>query len=281
MGRQQGLASDLGSHWAIAQDGVGEDRAHRATRGARETPDGDAPETDTHIMRVTRQAAAAVTGRLVRELKSGQDDRRDQFNKGLAVAKPLQVGRFRRQIDGDGPVFEALASGCPKMEDSTISRGSRGIGAPPLNSVECGEVEAGPAAHHHPAGDAPRRGDEITRIHRVAASPATARHGSSRPFRAPPHHLGCGADRRGMCRCRAMCRWPTMACSSWMRWPEFRRHILEVLRQPIEDGVVTTAHVLAGIMAHTPRNCLKRCVCSRLRAAQKPEKRFTCTPANP
>ena len=77
-----------------------------------------------------------------------------------------------------------------------------------------------PAAHHHPAGDAPRRGERSRASTAWRASPATARQqGASRPFRAPPHHLGCGADRRGMCRCRAMCRWPTMACSSWMSGP--------------------------------------------------------------
>src|SRR4051794_32788185 len=93
MGRHQGIASDLGSHLAIAQDEVGEDCEHRATRGALETPDGAPPETDTHIMRVTRQAPAATTGGFVLELKSdGQDERHHQFNKGLAVAKQLNVG---------------------------------------------------------------------------------------------------------------------------------------------------------------------------------------------
>ena len=58
---------------------------NRFTRGTLETPDGDTSETDTDIMRVARQASAAVTGRLVLELKSdGQDKRHHQFNKGLA-----------------------------------------------------------------------------------------------------------------------------------------------------------------------------------------------------
>jgi magnesium chelatase family protein len=28
--------------------------------------------------------------------------------------------------------------------------------------------------------------------------------------------------------------------------PEFRRHVLEVLRQPLEEGVVTIAHISMG-----------------------------------
>jgi magnesium chelatase family protein len=31
-------------------------------------------------------------------------------------------------------------------------------------------------------------------------------------------------------------------------WPEFRRHVLEVLRQSIEEGVVTMARTLEVIM---------------------------------
>ena len=40
MRRQEGIASDLGSHLAIAQDEVEQDGEHRMTRRALETPDG-------------------------------------------------------------------------------------------------------------------------------------------------------------------------------------------------------------------------------------------------
>jgi hypothetical protein len=63
--------------------------------------------------------------------------------------------------------------------------------------------------------------------------------------------------------------------------PECRRHLLEVLRQSNEEGIVTTAHVLAGFMAQAPPNCCKSRACSRLRATQNLKKGFTCTPANP
>ena len=83
-----------------------EDRAYRFARGALDPPDGDATQADTSIMRVARQAPTAVTGRLVKALKAeGEEEREYAFNKGLAVAKQLKVGRFVSKIDGDGPVF--------------------------------------------------------------------------------------------------------------------------------------------------------------------------------
>jgi hypothetical protein len=82
-------------------------------RGALDPPDGDATQADTGIMRVARQAPTAVTGRLVEELKAeGEKEREYEFNKGLAVAKQLKVGRFVSKIDGDGPVFAGPFGGC-------------------------------------------------------------------------------------------------------------------------------------------------------------------------
>jgi hypothetical protein len=64
-------------------------------------------------MRVARQAPAAATGRLVLELKSeGHDERQHQFDKCLAVAQQLNVGRFVLKIDGDGPVFSRRFGRC-------------------------------------------------------------------------------------------------------------------------------------------------------------------------
>ena len=55
----------------------------------------------------------AATGRLVLELKpEGQDERQHQFEKRLAVAKQLKVGRFVLKIDGDGPVFSSRFGRC-------------------------------------------------------------------------------------------------------------------------------------------------------------------------
>ena len=47
---QQGIAGHFRSHLAIAQDEVGEDREHRATRGALDTPDGETTQADTGIV---------------------------------------------------------------------------------------------------------------------------------------------------------------------------------------------------------------------------------------
>jgi hypothetical protein len=57
-------------------------------------------------MRVARQAPAAATGRLMPELKAqGQHEGHDTFEKRLAIAKQLKVGRFVSKIDGDRAVF--------------------------------------------------------------------------------------------------------------------------------------------------------------------------------
>jgi hypothetical protein len=111
VGSQQGITSHLRSHLTIAQDEVREDCKHRATRGALETPDGDPTQADTDVMRVTRHAPTAATGRPVCKLKAeGEDERHHQFDKGFAVTKQLKVGRFILKIDGNGSVFAGLVS---------------------------------------------------------------------------------------------------------------------------------------------------------------------------
>jgi hypothetical protein len=63
-------------------------------------------QTDTEVMRVARHAPSPTTGCLVFQLKAnGQDEGDDPFEKRLAVAKKLKVGRFLLKIDGDGTVF--------------------------------------------------------------------------------------------------------------------------------------------------------------------------------
>src|SRR5262252_8756086 len=110
---QQGIPGHLWTHLAVAQDKMRQDGEHRTTRGALDPPDGDATQADTGIMRVARQAPTAVTGRLVKALKAeGEEEREYAFNKGLAVAKQLKVGRFVSKIDGDSPVFTGPFGGC-------------------------------------------------------------------------------------------------------------------------------------------------------------------------
>jgi hypothetical protein len=105
MGGQQRITRHLGSHLTIAQDEVGEDRAHGAAGGALEPPEGDPTETDTRIMGVTGEAPAAATGGLVEELKAqGQEKGEDAFDQRLPVTQEVKVGRFVLKIDSDGAV---------------------------------------------------------------------------------------------------------------------------------------------------------------------------------
>ena len=81
---------------------------------------------------------------------------------------------------------------------------------------------------------------ETTRIHRVAGlTGARTAVVTTRPCRAPHHTISdVGLIGGARCRCRARCRGRTMACSFWMSCPEFRRHVLEVLRQPLEESLI-------------------------------------------
>ena len=104
--RSQRITGDLRPHLAIAQDEVGQDGEHRMTRRALETPDGHSTQAHAERMRVARQASATTTPRLVCQLKAkGQDKCDHKFDKGLAIAKQLKVGRFILKINRDSPVF--------------------------------------------------------------------------------------------------------------------------------------------------------------------------------
>src|SRR5262245_27932575 len=80
------------------------------TRRALEPPDGHPTQAHAEIMRMARQASATATSGLVFEQKAeGQDEGDHEFDKGLAIAKQLKVGRFMLKINRDGPVFAGLA----------------------------------------------------------------------------------------------------------------------------------------------------------------------------
>jgi predicted ATPase with chaperone activity len=55
--------------------------------------------------------------------------------------------------------------------------------------------------------------------------------------------------------------------------PEFRRHVLDVLRQPQEKGVATIARVLAGIILISPSLSYRPCFLA-LKSNPKPTKRL-------
>ena len=79
---------------------------HRSACGALKTPDGDATQTDTRVMGVTREAPAAATGGLMEKLKAqAQEKGEDAFDKRLPIAKELKVRCFVSKVNRDGPVF--------------------------------------------------------------------------------------------------------------------------------------------------------------------------------
>ena len=72
-----------------------QDRAHRFTCGALETPDDETAQTNPGIMGVARHTTAAATGRCVGELKTQREDEgEDTLDKGFAVVNQPKVGGF-------------------------------------------------------------------------------------------------------------------------------------------------------------------------------------------
>ncbi len=84
---------------------------------------------------------------------------------------------------------------------------------------------------------------ETTKIHSVAGLLSNkAGLIAARPFRAPHHTISdAGLIGGGTIPGPEKSAWPIMVCCSWMNCPEFHRHVLDVLRQPLEDGEVTIA----------------------------------------
>jgi hypothetical protein len=134
-----------GKKWFACAEGhiaeVREHGEHRMTRRALETPDGHPAQAHSEIVRVARQVSATTTYRFVFQLKAeGQDACDHAFDKRLAIAKQLKIGRLVLEIDGDSAVFAGLAGsvghGSPSGQmvvadddprwgyDGTIARGS-------------------------------------------------------------------------------------------------------------------------------------------------------------
>src|SRR6266446_4011484 len=106
MGGQQGITGNIRPHRAITQDEVRQDREHRLTCGALDTPDGETPQPETGIVGVAGQAPALAAAGLVAELKAEREDKReDELDKRLGITKELKVRRLILKIDGDGTVL--------------------------------------------------------------------------------------------------------------------------------------------------------------------------------
>ena len=113
MGSQQGIAGHLGSHRAVPQDEVGQDREYRFAPRTLDTPDGETAQPDPDVMRVMGQTPTPATGRLVFELKAeGEDEGEDTLEKRLPVSQQAAVGGFVSKINGDSAVFSRWFGRC-------------------------------------------------------------------------------------------------------------------------------------------------------------------------
>src|SRR5688572_3907978 len=87
---------------------------------------------------------------------------------------------------------------------------------------------------------------ETTRIHRVAGlTGARTAVVTARPFRAPQHTISdVGLIGGGQVPLPGEVSRAHHGILFLDEWPECRRHVLEVLRQPLEEGVVTITRAL-------------------------------------
>ena len=84
---------------------------------------------------------------------------------------------------------------------------------------------------------------------------------TTRPFRSPPPVYGrCGADRRGQVSMPGEVSLAHHGVVCLDELPECRRHGLEVLRQPLEESVVTIANARVLERVCHPRSRPKRLV---------------------
>ena len=81
------------------------------------------------------------------------------------------------------------------------------------------------------------------------------------------------------CPSPAKCRWRTTACLFLDELPEFKRNVLEVMRQPLEDGDITVARALGSITLsrgfHAGRRDEPMSLCGFF---TDPQKECVCTP---
>jgi magnesium chelatase family protein len=121
---------------------------------------------------------------------------------------------------------------------------------------------------------------DTTRIHRVAGltGDRTA-FVTTRPFRAPHHTLSdVGLIGGGQVPMPGEVSLAHHGILFLDELPEFRRHVLEVLRQPLEDGVVTIARAAMSVTFParlTLVGAMNPCPCGQ---RGHPDKTCTCTP---